>query len=308
MSVIDSLAQQFAVNEKQGERARRLRRGQPIHMYVGRNGSGKSLAMVYDTIPDLEAGKQILSTVRLIDYTNPRDCDDDTCRDDRHGLPGHQAAHPLWVPFTDWPQLLEFRNGVVLMDEIVGVADSAESASIPSAVRKKFQELRRHEVQLRITGLNWIRAHKRIREAVRAVTRCESFLPVTAYDDAGEELVWRPRRLAVWRTYDAKSLPVDDHTDAAYDHADLLVKTRHWIPTSPATAVYDTLSGVTSVGEISDAGMCPYCYGTRQKLPCTCADYVERKAAAAPARRRASAEDGPKAAPLHVHGPERARF
>ena len=291
MSLVGPWVAGFQGSDKANERARRLRRAHAIHMYVGRNGSGKSLAMVYDTIPDLELGRPVLSTVRITDYKDPRPCTDEACRDDRHGRPDHLAAHPLWIPFTDWPQLLTFKGGAVLMDEIVGVADSAESAAIPPVVRKKFQELRRDEVQLRITGLNWIRAHKRIREAVRAVTRCEGFLPVTVLDDDGHEMVWRQRRLAVWRTYDSQTLPVDDHTDNAYDQADLLAKARHWIPTSPAIKAYDTLSAVTTVGSISDAGRCAHCEGSRRVPECSCPDYVEKKAARSATRKPRSGED-----------------
>ena len=52
-------------------RARDARRGLPIHAYVGPNGGGKSLAMVNDTIPSLDAGRPVLSTVRLIDWRAP---------------------------------------------------------------------------------------------------------------------------------------------------------------------------------------------------------------------------------------------
>lgn len=277
----------------QSERARRLRRAFPIHMYVGRNGSAKSLAMVYDTLPDLEAGRPVLSTVRILDYHNPRPCDDDACTDLMHGTSGHLAAHPLYVPFTDWPQLLEWKSGPVLMDEVTGVADSNESAALPPVVGNKLAQLRRDKVMLRITALNFIRAHKRIREAVNAVTRCQSFLPVTVQDENGRDELWRQRRLAVWRTYDAQSLPIDDHTDAAYANADLLVKARHWIPESPAIRAYDTMAPVLMVGTVSEHGRCAHCGGQRQALPCTCPDYVDRKAQARPpARRQRSAEDG----------------
>ena len=99
---------QMLASSKQAERARDRRRSYPIHMYVGRNGAGKSLAAVYDTLPDLEAGRPCLSTVRLLDYKNPRPCDDPTCEDATHDSENvHAAAHPLYVPFTQWGQLLE---------------------------------------------------------------------------------------------------------------------------------------------------------------------------------------------------------
>jgi hypothetical protein len=282
----------WLASDKGAERARARRRAWPIHMYVGRNGSGKTLAAVYDTLPDLDASRPVLSTVRLLDFRNPRPCDDLACDDLMHGLPGHQAAHPSYIPFRTWPQLLDFKGGAVLMDEVTGVADSHEGAAMPSAVANKLAQLRRDECMLRITALGWIRANKRIREATNAVTRCQSFLPVTLRDPiSGDDRIWRPRRLAVWRTYDAQSLPVDDHTDSAYESADLLVKGRYWIPDSVASRAYDTFAPVNIVGSVSDAGRCAHCGGTRRALECNCPDYVDRKAS----RRGAGAQAAPAA-------------
>lgn len=275
MSLTD-LARLF-VPAKGAERSRQLRRAFPIHMYVGRNGSAKSLAMVYDTIPDLESGLEVLSTVRLLDYRNPRPCEG--CFMHERLDDGHLAAHPQWVPFTDWPQLLDFKAGAILMDEVTGVASSRESSGMPAVVANKLHQLRRDKVVVRLTGLSFIRADKVIREAINAVTRCQSFMPVTVVEGDAADRMWRPRRLAVWRTYDAQSLPTDDHTDAAYEKADLLVKGRAWIPGLPAIDVYDTRAPVLMVGSVTDSGRCAYCNGTRRALECSCADYQDRKPA-----------------------------
>lgn len=287
MSVLEWAGRKIAP-EKKAVKGRARRRGYPIHMYVGRNGSGKSLAACFDTIPDLDAGTPVLSTVRLVDYRNPRPCDDLACQDQLHGQEGHLAAHPAWVPFTSWPQFLAFTDGVALLDEITGVADSFDSASLPGAVANKLAQLRRDKVVVRITGLNFIRANKRIREAVNAVTRCQSYMPVTV-ENEGEGTLWRQRRLAVWRTYDAQSLPVDDHTDSAYESADLLVKSRLWIPGSPASQVYDSMAPILSVGSVTDAGRCAYCAGTRRAQECSCSDYQEEKASRRGSRAQAPA-------------------
>ena len=264
--------------DKQSERARARRMAYPIHFYVGRNGSGKTLAAVYDTLPDLDRGLPCLSTVRILDFRNPRPCDDPACSDLMHGTKGHMAAHPLYVPFTIWPQLLDFTYGTVIMDEITGVADSNEGSALPSAAGTKLAELRRADCAVRITGLNFIRANKRIREAVSAVTRCQSSLPVTAYHEDGRAKLWRTRRLAKWVTYDAQSLPMDDITDAAYLKADRLVSGRHWIPTSLALKAYDTFAPVLHVGTVTDAGRCAFCGGNRRAPECSCSDYQSAKA------------------------------
>lgn len=268
---------------KQSERARDRRRMYPIHMYVGRNGSGKTLAAVYDTMPELDQGMHCLSTVRLLDYDNPRPCDDAACDDVWHGRPGHMAAHPLYVPFRTWPQLLDWPGpygiqGPVLMDEITGVADSNESAGLPTVAGNKLAQLRRDDCSVRITGLNFIRAHKRIREAVSAVTRCQSSMPVDAFHADGSTRLWRARRLAKWTTYDAQSLPVDDHTEHAYDSADQLISGRHWIPSSVALAAYDTFAPVLMVGTVTESGRCAHCGGTRRNPECSCSDYQDSKA------------------------------
>jgi hypothetical protein len=284
---------QMLAGIKQAERARDRRRSYPIHMYVGRNGAGKSLAAVYDTLPDLEAGRPCLSTVRLLDYKNPRVCDDWTCEDSSHnGANTHMAAHPLYVPFTQWGQLLEWTSGSVLMDEITGVADSNESSALPVAAANKLAQLRRDDCTVRITGLNFIRANKRIREAVNAVTRCRSSWPVDARAEDGSQRIWRQRRLARYDTYDAQSLPVDDHTEHAYEVADLLLTGRLWIPGCEAIQAYDSLDKVLVVGTVSEAGRCAHCGGTRRNPECACPDYQEVKAAGrGNARRSRSVED-----------------
>lgn len=291
--------QRFAT-DAQSETGRRMRRAYPIHFYSGRNGAAKSLAAVYDTMPDLDAGLPVLSTVRLLDYNNPRPCDDPFCGDLFHGTPNHMAAHPGYVPFTSWRQLLEWNRGTVLMDEITGVADSNSSAAIPDAAANHLAQLRRSDCSVRITGLNFIRANKRIREACTAVTRCSSILPVTAFHDDGTERMWKARRFAKWRTYDAQSLPINDTTEASYEKADVLGFSTHWIPTSPAIRAYDTMAPVLVVGRVTESGRCAHCEGVRRAAPCECPDYLaslERvKKVRASAARESSVSDA-----AHVH-------
>jgi hypothetical protein len=181
----------------QNPQKRAARRGWPIMGYVGANGGGKSAAMVWDTVPSLLAGRPVLSTVRLLDFQNPRECEGcdesghfrpvygpvkistfaerdavaetliataaemgvepDQVPDelipthDRLGFPirevvdyvVHRAAHPLYVCFNEWEQLLEARGCDVLMDEVTGVASSRESQSMPAPVANKLVQLRR---------------------------------------------------------------------------------------------------------------------------------------------------------------------
>lgn len=261
----------------QSEAGRALRRAYAIHFYSGRNGAAKSLCMVYDTLPDLDAGLPVLSTVRLLDYRNPRPCDDEGCTDLMHGAENHMAAHPMYVPFTSWGQLLDWQRGPVLMDEITGVADSNSTTAIPDAAANKLAQLRRDDCSVRITGLNFIRANKRIREACLAITRCESLLPVTVYHEDGSQRMWKARRFAKWKTYDAQSLPINDLTEAAFEKADVFGASRHWIPDSPALLAYDTNAPVLRVGRVTESGRCVHCEGARRAPECSCPDYVDSK-------------------------------
>lgn len=220
--------------------------------------------MVYDTIPSLLAGRRVLSTVRILDFVDPRPCDDEFC--EVVGHPHHPAAHPLYVPFTDYRQLLAWTGGDVLMDEVVGVASSRESGSMPVQVANYLCQLRRRDVLLRWTAPNWARADKIIREVSQAVTDCRGYAPKTRRD--GGERLWRDRRLFVWRTYDAFAF------DEFSSHKKETIRPRQWQvfrrPGSLAERAYDTLDQVAALGAANDAGLCIVCGGRRRAPTCSC--------------------------------------
>jgi len=252
---------------------RSARRGWPIMAYVGANGGGKSAAAVWDTLPTLAAGRPVLSTVRLLDYDNPRDCEG--C-----DLPGHAAghlqAHPGWVPFTEWTQLMEFTYGDVIMDEVTGVASSRESHSMPTMVANQLVQLRRRDVVLRWTAPSWARADKIIRECSQAVTYCRGRLPVKVKTGADEDdRQWRARRLFIWKTYDASDF--EDFTSGKREALASQTSDMFWGPNSPAFAAYDTYDAVMSIGTVTDSGRCADCGGRRSAPQCSCSDYVHRK-------------------------------
>lgn len=306
--------------------SRNKRRAVPIHVYVGHNGDGKTLTAVWDTLPTLDGSghggepRPVLSTVRLLDYTTPRPCEgwetkinrweqlDDRswrpifdtvdCEDVYHGLDDHRQAHPMWVRFTAWRQLLGWRWGDVLMDEVTGVADASDWASVPSGVVNKFPQLRRDECALRITTLSYSNANKRIRQAALAVTRCEGKMPASTRSEFGKGRVYRPRRLINQTTYDAKTLPMDDPSLGAWDKARRIGRGRLWVPENIAREAYDTFAPVDVVGTVSDTGRCAYCAGTRRAYECECPEYVEDRAARKAARSPRSGEHGRSAAHL----------
>lgn len=230
-----------------GRRKRAGRRALPIHAYVGPNGGGKSLAMVYDTLPTLDAGRLVLSTVRLLDAAG----------DD----------HPCYRPLDDYRELLTAEHCDVLMDEVVGVASSRESAGMPTQVANLLVQLRRRDVVLRWTAPSWARADKIIREVSQAVTLCQGFLP-KAVADSGSERLWRPRRAFYWRTYDASQF--DEFTTHKKNTIRPLVRQVFWRPGSRAESAYDTLDAVLALGVATEAGLCMTCGGKRLHPKCSC--------------------------------------
>src|SRR6185312_2130807 len=71
---------------------------------------------------------------------------------------------------------------------------------------------------------------------------------------------------------------------AAYEKADLLCKSRFWIPESLPALAYASTDPVFRVGTINDAGRCADCEGTRRTLECSCPDYLAKKETAADRR------------------------
>jgi hypothetical protein len=326
----------------QNQTKRRLRRAMPITGYTGANGGGKSAAMVWDTMPSLAMGRTVLSTVRLLDWENPRPCDDPTCphpehagvlldvansgedtwqdrlgdvtlEDEVHAVQGthrlrvavpdaptitHMAAHPCYVPFTDWQQLLDAEHCDVLMDEVTGVASSRESQSMPSPVANKLVQLRRADVVVRWSAPNWKRADVIIRECSQAVVYATGYLAKT---DRTSDRQWRNRRLFRWQLYDAADF--EDFTAGKREQLRPQVTDLHWGPSSPVFAAYDTFDAVSTIGSVTDSGRCYRCGGRRSAPRCTCPDHAtdsghEDGTSGAPAQRGAG--PGPRPTPLRA--------
>lgn len=254
----------------QNRTKRRTRRGYPIAGYVGPNGGGKSAAMVWDTLPSLDAGRPVLSTVRLLDWHNPRPCEG--CEDcPTEGT--HQQQHPNYIKFQDWQQLLDFRGGDVLMDEVTGVASSRESHSMPSVVANVLVQMRRADVVVRWSAPSWARADKIIRECSQAVTYCRGYMPVEVPAEKGEERAWKTRRLFKWKSYDAADF--EDFTVGKRDQLAPWVVDWHWGPGSPVFTAYDTFDSVSTIGTVTDSGRCYRCGGNRPRPKCNCPDNHE---------------------------------
>lgn len=296
----------------------RIRRGYPIHAYVGPNGGGKSLAMVRDTLPTMdgvwwsceepahyhtqqgitEGPRLILSTVEIHDP----DAD----------VPA--TLHRYYVPLTDYRQLVTAEHCDVLLDEVTGVASSRTSAGMPAQVANMLVQLRRRDVLLRWTAPAWARADTIIRECSQAVTDCRGLLPENLgqrpltfdgphnlCDTEGVHshpsgVMWRPRRLFSCRTYDATLF--EDWTNAKREKLRAVCRERPWWrPGSRAERAYSTLRAVSTLGVVSDAGLCMDCGGKRSHRSCTCdrphlsdADRAARRVRSARLRTRPEVE------------------
>jgi len=228
------------------EAGRNRRRAVPIHAYVGENGGGKSLAMVHDTIPSLQAGRKVLSTVRLLDPAT--------------GLP-----HESYERLTDWSQILEAEHCDILFDEVVGIASSRESAGMPVQVSNLLVQLRRRDIVLRWSAPAWARADKVIRECTQAVTLCRGFF---GKREPGSESMWPRKRLFRWRTFDA--FAYDELTSRQLDK--MPSSSSSWFrgTGSLAFASYDSLDAVERVGEVLESGRCAHCGGRKQAPRCSC--------------------------------------
>lgn len=314
--------------DRPAAKGRLKRRAFPIHAYVGPNGTGKSAVMVYDTLPSLDNGRPVLSTVRLLDYNDPHECGDrpwDVCDDPdghrrekvavdvrklwtpeefaalaenvdlspddvarlyalspdvRTQLPTgvyevHRASHRLYVKLTSYQQMLDWRNGDVLLDEILGIANSRESNGMPVPIQNLLVQLRRRNVSLRWSAPAWGRADKIIREVSQGVTLMSASMPKRAkQSDDGSPRMWSERRLFVARTYDPVNM--DEFEAHRADTIPAEVTSFYWGPRSLMFAAYDTYDSVSSIGwaDLAAGGACISCGGKRRPTPCSCDDHT----------------------------------
>lgn len=249
------------------------RREAEIQAYVGLNGHGKTLCMIRDTLPTL-AGiewdcqqpdhahtakginhgvRHVLSTVRIYD-------------------PITKEPHPLFIPLESLDQLADFEHGDLLLDEIVGVAHSRDSGSLPAQIHLKLQQLRKADVTVRWSAPDYSRADKIIRECTKAVTLCEGGMP-----DRTRETLWKPNRYFEFHTYAGKDF--DEFSAKRAQKLDPLAKEYFWAPRSPwVLDSYDSLESVFQITAVDDHGLCMGCGGLRRRQECSCHDYLHGKA------------------------------
>jgi hypothetical protein len=231
----------------------RKRRSVPIIGYVGLNGQGKTFAMVRDTLPSLALGRRVLSTVAILD-------------------PATGKPHELYEPFRSWSQLHDFRDGDVLLDEVTGIMDSRDSG-MPKHVRRLLPQMRRANVIVRWTGIDWDNSDRRLRQLTHAVVKCNGHFAnrsvVRAEGVRDAVAMWTPNRAFLLTTYDAQRMTQSSDsqqiTQEPQKKKRARVKNRElvWGPGSLAFRCYDTLDAVDAVDS-----SCPICGGRIPERVC----------------------------------------
>lgn len=253
--------------------AMHVRRKVPIRAFVGANGSGKTLMAVNDLTVSLDAGRPVLSAVRLLDwradYGDP--CVNPLCDVDGHGSEDHVPSHPGWVPLRRLTQLLDMQDADILLDEVGSIVSSRESTSLPHQVATLLQQLRKRQLTLTWTAPSWARADKVLREVTQLATLCNGY---GARKSEGH--IWRERRYVRATSYAAADL--DDFEVAKVNS---VVKAsrpktvcRQWarVLTMPGRLAYDTLEEVKPIGATGKGGTCIECGGRRVTPKCECGD------------------------------------
>jgi hypothetical protein len=201
----------------------------PILGFMGENGHGKTANMVRDCLGPMRDGRPILSTCVILD-------------------PSTGEPYGNFELLQHWDQLMNFRDGVLLLDEIAGIAD-ARSSGMPEAVRARFAKFRKHGVLVRYSAPSWENADKRVREITQGIVICRGYMPKAPVDENGiETSMWKQNRLFSARTVSA--LGRSAMTDTQMRKARALSLEYWWGPDSQAFDAYDTLDPTSTVSSL----------------------------------------------------------
>lgn len=213
------------------------RRSAPIMGYIGLNGQGKTFTMVRDTLLSLAHGRRVLSTVTILD-------------------PSTGEPHPLFERFTSWEQLHDFRGGDVLLDEITGIMDARDSG-MPKHVRRLLPQMRRANVMVRWTGIDFDNTDRRLRQLSQAIVRCRGHFPnrdLLRGDGAKDAVsMWAPNRGFMLTTFDAQTMTQSSDSQLLTEdsqkkrRARVLNREFVWGPRELAFQCYNTLDAVSAV-------------------------------------------------------------
>lgn len=175
------------------------------------------------------------------------------------------VPHPLYIPLTDYRQLLTIEHADVLFDEVAGIADASASGSMPVQVINWQHKLRKADIRQRVTTPAYSRCALPIRQVAQVVVEMKSYAPARA-----KGLLWRPRRIVMATAYDAWGFADFMASDGQRDKLKPLARGLLWVPTCRAITAYNTWGQVLSLGHVTEGGMCISCGGSRSKPKCGC--------------------------------------
>lgn len=245
-------------------RAMRRRRSVPVIGFAGVNGMGKSFSAVRDLLPDIAAGVPVLSTVALLD-------------------PWTGNPYPGCTRLESWRQVENFHTGVLVLDEVLNVAD-ARDGGMPRHIRQHLAQFRRAGTRVVWTGIDFDNADKRVRQITQALVQCRGHFPAAT---PGEVRMWAPNRLFSLTTFDAQTIQSSDDSAMFTEEtqkkrkAKVLSRELVWGPADRRTVLpglwpfpavyggmgafraYNTLDAVSMV-----SNLCPICAGKPVEKTC----------------------------------------
>ena len=289
-----------------------------IVVFVGPNGAGKSLAAVHTLLPaldgiawecvDLDHAHNSDARVHINGCAECRDelwrfftaetfpdvggylCADGSaelagsCTGERlvystvRLLGPDGREHPRFRALTDYRQLLTIEHADVLFDEVAGVSDASDSASVPVQVIRWMHTLRKSDVRLRVTTPAYSRCSKPVRQVTQIVVDCRAYFAEVATTGR----LWRPRRAFRFTAYDA--FEFEDFTSATRraegDSIGRKAKKATgllWRPGCLAQRTYNTLGQVLALGHVTESGMCSVCGGSRPRPRCGCPEGIDQE-------------------------------
>lgn len=211
----------------------------PIRCYAGLNGMGKTLLAVHDA---LREGKPILSTVKI--------------------------NHELYVPLESLEQLATAKHCHVLLDEVAGIANAREYASMPPELQLFLKQLRKGQVTLSYTSPSFEDADITLRRVTRTITICNRVLATPRKGDFPQLVLGRAT------TYDMQSYEKQEgpnpkrHRKTGVPLPPKVVNRAFYRP-AHMDVPYDTREEVLRVA-IASKGTCITCGGRRSQPPCKC--------------------------------------
>ena len=175
------------------------------------------------------------------------------------------VPHPLYVPLTDYRQLLSIEHADVLFDEVAGIADASASSSMPVQVVNWQHKLRKADIRQRVTTPAYGRCALPIRQVAQVVVEMRSFWPART-----KGLLWRPRQIVLATAYDAWGFADFMASDGQRDKLKPMARALLWVPTCRAIDSYNSWGQVLSLGHVTEGGMCISCGGGRSRPKCGC--------------------------------------